>query len=64
MTDDRRRYLDASRKADDLRKQVERLGDALRTVADIAEGSGTLNSLPNIAQIARSTLALQPGGRK
>ena len=36
--------------------------DALRTIADIAEGSGTLNSLPNIAKIARSALAVSRAG--
>lgn len=32
------------------------LVEALRTIADIAEGSGTVNSLPNIAKIARAAL--------
>lgn len=30
---------------------------ALQLIADIAEGSGTANSLPNIAKIARAALA-------
>lgn len=34
----------------------EALGKALETVADIAEGSTTANSLPNIAKIARDAL--------
>ena len=33
------------------------LVEALATIADIAEGSGTLNSFPNIAKIARGALA-------
>lgn len=34
----------------------ERLREALTLIADIAEGSTTANSLPNIARIARSAL--------
>lgn len=34
----------------------ERLREALETVADIAEGSETVNSLPHIARIARAAL--------
>lgn len=38
---------------DRLRAENERLRAALQRIADIAEGSGTVNSLPNIARIAR-----------
>ena len=33
-----------------------RLREALRTIADIGEGSTTANSLPNVARIARNAL--------
>lgn len=39
------------------RSQVE----ALRIIADIAEGSTTANSLPNIARIARGAIAKAEG---
>jgi hypothetical protein len=32
------------------------LRSALNTIADIAEGSGTVNSLPHIAKLARAAL--------
>ncbi|SKD04465.1 hypothetical protein SAMN05445504_9235 [Burkholderia sp. CF099] len=39
----------------------ERLREALALIADIAEGSTTANSLPNIARLARVALvAAQP----
>ena len=37
-------------------RHIERMQEALRMIADIAEGSQTVNSLPHIAKIARSTL--------
>jgi hypothetical protein len=33
-----------------------RLREALHLIADIAEGSSTANSLPNVARIARNAL--------
>jgi hypothetical protein len=41
----------------DEKAENERLRAALETIADIAEGSETLNSLPNIAKIARKARA-------
>ncbi|OLL27452.1 hypothetical protein BTH42_31905 [Burkholderia sp. SRS-W-2-2016] len=35
---------------------ADRLREALALIADIAEGSTTANSLPNIARIARAAL--------
>lgn len=43
----------------ELRREHETFRAALETIADIAEGSGTANSLPHIAKIAR--LALTKG---
>lgn len=36
--------------------EIVRLREALAAIADIAEGSTTANSLPNIARIARAKL--------
>lgn len=48
----------------ELREAVDRLtgrltshANDLATIADIAEGSGTANSLPHIAKIARTALS-------
>jgi hypothetical protein len=46
----------------ELREAVDRLtstnlANALATIADIAEGSQTVNSLPHIAKIARAALS-------
>jgi hypothetical protein len=52
-------HLKPGETCDICRKQ----GQALLTIADIAEGSGTVNSLPHIAKVARGACAcLQPGG--
>jgi hypothetical protein len=44
--------------------ELRRLSDlcaALKMIADIAEGSGTPNSLPHIAKIARDAVAKAEG---
>lgn len=43
----------------EAKAEIEGLRAALETIADIAEGSGTVNSLPNIAKIARVALGLR-----
>jgi hypothetical protein len=47
-----------------LRQQLahenQRMREALALIADIAGGSTTANSLPNIARIARSALIASP----
>jgi hypothetical protein len=39
-----------------------RLREALALIADLAEGSRTANSLPNIARVARAALVSAPRG--
>lgn len=43
-------------------RSIEALAKALEMIADIGEGSTTVNSLPNIAKIARSELQKLYGG--
>ena len=42
-----------------MRTNQMKLSTGLQLIADIAEGSTTPNSLPNIAKIARTTIAEQ-----
>jgi hypothetical protein len=57
-------------RASHLAHDNDRMREALALIADIAEGSTTANSLPNIARVARNALvgaapanpALQPQG--
>ncbi len=43
-----------------LAHENERLREAIALIADIAEGSTTANSLPNIARLARNALLASP----
>jgi hypothetical protein len=43
-----------------LEHDNRRLREALRMISDIAEGSTTANSLPNIARLARNALLAGP----
>jgi hypothetical protein len=58
MSDEKQQRIDASiaRQLSCSIQRNSRLENALRTIADIAEGSETLNSLPNIARISRAAL--------
>jgi len=62
------RALHEHNRATHLAHDNDRMREALALIADIAEGSTTANSLPNIARLARSAIlggppadpALQP----
>lgn len=48
-------------RANDAGRQADRLGRALALIRDIATGSTTANSLPNIARIANAALLATEG---